>query len=124
MQTLSTRNRPKIENGLILSLRLCNLGGGSVVVDMLFIVTPILGFCNCYMFCCTFLYVPSSFAIILMGKRALVALLSLSSWLQTVKSLTSSSENVDVIDDEPTTGSEIIYYFHAHLNRALNISSS
>ena len=32
------------------------------------------------MFCCTLLYVPSSFAIILMGKRELVALLSLSSW--------------------------------------------
>ena len=32
------------------------------------------------MFCCTFLYAPSSFAIILMGKRELVALLSLSSW--------------------------------------------
>ena len=32
------------------------------------------------MFCCTFLYVPSSFAIILMEKRELVALLSLSSW--------------------------------------------
>ena len=28
------------------------------------------------MFCCTLLYVPSSFAIILMGKRELVALLS------------------------------------------------
>ena len=28
----------------------------------------------------TLLYVPSSFAIILMGKRELVALLSLSSW--------------------------------------------
>ena len=39
-----------------------------------------MGFCNCYMFCCTFLYVPSSFATILMGKRGLVALLSLSSW--------------------------------------------
>ena len=39
-----------------------------------------MGFCNCYMFCSTFLYVPSSFAIILMGKRELVALLSLSSW--------------------------------------------
>ena len=44
------------------------------------IVTPIVGFCNCSMFCCAFLYVPSSFAIILMGKRELVALLSLSSW--------------------------------------------
>ena len=32
------------------------------------------------MFCCTLLYVPSSVAIILMGKRELVALLSVSSW--------------------------------------------
>ena len=30
------------------------------------------------MFCCTLLYVHSSFAITLMGKRELVALLSLS----------------------------------------------
>ena len=36
--------------------------------------------CNCSMFCCTLLYVHSSFAIILKGKRKLVALLSLSSW--------------------------------------------
>ena len=36
--------------------------------------------CNCSMFCCTLLYVHSSFASILMGKRKLVALLSLSSW--------------------------------------------
>ena len=32
------------------------------------------------MFCCMLLYVHSCFAIILMGKRELVALLSLSSW--------------------------------------------
>ena len=32
------------------------------------------------MFCCALLYVHSSFAIILMGKRELVTLLSLSSW--------------------------------------------
>ena len=32
------------------------------------------------MLCYTLLYVPTSFAIILMGKRELVALLSLSSW--------------------------------------------
>ena len=32
------------------------------------------------MFCSTLFYVYSSFAIILMGKRELVALLSLSSW--------------------------------------------
>ena len=36
--------------------------------------------CNCYMFCCTLLCVRSSIAIILMGKRELVALLNLSSW--------------------------------------------
>ena len=32
------------------------------------------------MFCCTLLYVHSSIAIILMGKRELIALLGLSSW--------------------------------------------
>ena len=32
------------------------------------------------MSCCTLLYVNSSIAIILMGKRELVALLNLSSW--------------------------------------------
>ena len=32
------------------------------------------------MFCCTLLYVHSSIATILMGKRELVALLNLSSW--------------------------------------------
>ena len=53
---------------------------GSVVEDFLFIVTPIVGVCNCSMFCCTLLYVHSSIAIILMGKRELVALLNLSSW--------------------------------------------
>ena len=36
--------------------------------------------CNCSMFCCALLYVHSSIAIILMGKRELVALLNLSSW--------------------------------------------
>ena len=39
-----------------------------------------MGFCNCSMFCCALLYVHSSFAIILMGKKELVALLCLSSW--------------------------------------------
>ena len=52
--------------------------GGSVV-DFLFIVTPIVGVCNCSMFCCALLNVHSSIAIILMGKRELVALLNLSS---------------------------------------------
>ena len=39
-----------------------------------------MGVCNCSMFCCTLLYVHSSIAIILIGKRELVALLKLSSW--------------------------------------------
>ena len=39
-----------------------------------------MGVCNCFMFCCTLLYVNSSIAIILLGKRELVALLNLSSW--------------------------------------------
>ena len=39
-----------------------------------------MGVCNCSMFCCTLLYVHSSLAIILMGKRELIALLNLSSW--------------------------------------------
>ena len=51
-----------------------------LLLTFLFIVTPIVGVCNCSMFCCTLLYVHSSIAIILMGKRELVALLNLSSW--------------------------------------------
>ena len=39
-----------------------------------------MGVCNCSMFCCMLLYVHSSIAIILMGKRELIALLYLSSW--------------------------------------------
>ena len=46
----------------------------------LLIVAPIVGFRNCSMFCCALLCVHSSFAIILMGKRVLDALLCLSSW--------------------------------------------
>ena len=38
-----------------------------------------MGVCNCSMFCCMLLYVCSSIAIILMGKRDLVAMLTLSS---------------------------------------------
>ena len=52
----------------------------SVIVDFLFIVTPIVGVCNCSLFCCTLLYVHSSITIILIGKKELVALLNLSSW--------------------------------------------
>ena len=39
-----------------------------------------MGVCNCSMFCCTLLYVHSRIAIIVMGKRELVALINLSSW--------------------------------------------
>ena len=37
-----------------------------------------MGFSNCSMLCCAILYVHSSFANVLMGKRELVALFSLS----------------------------------------------
>ena len=46
-----------------------------VVVDSLLTVTPLVGFCNFSMLYCALLCVHSSFAIILMGKRELVALL-------------------------------------------------
>ena len=56
------------------------ISGSVVVVDFLFVATPIVGVCNWSMFCCTLLYVHPSIAIILMGRRELVALLNLSSW--------------------------------------------
>ena len=40
-----------------------------------------MGVCNCSIIFCTLLYVHSSFAIILTGKRELVALLSLFFWV-------------------------------------------
>ena len=51
-----------------------------LLLTILFIVTPIVGICKCSMFCCKLLYVHTSFAIIFMWKRELVALFSLSSW--------------------------------------------
>ena len=39
-----------------------------------------MGVFNCSMFCCALLCFHSSIAILLMGKRKLVALLNLSSW--------------------------------------------
>ena len=51
-----------------------------MVVDSLLIVTPIVGFCNCFVvFCCALLCIHSSFAIISMGKTELVSLLCRSS---------------------------------------------
>ena len=44
------------------------------------LVAPIVGFCSYSMFCRALPCVHSSFSIILMGQRELVALLSLSSW--------------------------------------------
>ena len=55
-------------------------GGGSVVVDFLFVVAPIVGVCGCSVFCCALLCVRSGVAVVLVGKRELVALLGLSSW--------------------------------------------
>ena len=53
----------------------CNCHVGQDCGDSLLLVTPIVGFCNCSMFCCALLCVHSSFAIILMGKRELFTLL-------------------------------------------------
>ena len=39
------------------------------MVDSLLIVTSIVGFCNCSMFCCALLYVHSSFANHLDGEE-------------------------------------------------------
>ena len=39
-----------------------------------------MGVFNCSMFCCTLLCVHSGIAIVLVGKRELIALLGLSSW--------------------------------------------
>ena len=46
----------------------------SKTAALLLIVALIVGFCVCSMFCCDLLCVLSCFAIILMGKRELVAL--------------------------------------------------
>ena len=60
------------------------IGRSKAVVLFLLIrcslLLPLVGFCDCSMFCCTLLHVFSSFAIIMMGKRELVALLCLTSW--------------------------------------------
>ena len=52
----------------------------AVVLLFLLIVSPIVGLGNYSMFSCALLCVHSGFAIILMGKRELTALLCLSSW--------------------------------------------
>ena len=39
-----------------------------------------MGFCIFFMFCCVLLRVHSSFAIILMGKKELIALFCLPTW--------------------------------------------
>ena len=43
-------------------------GGGSVVVDFLFVVALFVGVCGCSMFCCSLLCVHSGIAVILVGK--------------------------------------------------------
>ena len=50
-----------------------------VVLSLLLICCSLL-FCGCSVYCCALLCVSASFAIILMGKRELVAFFSMSSW--------------------------------------------
>ena len=54
------------------------VGLGSKEVVLLLLTAP--RFCSCSMFCCALFCIHSSFAIILIRKRELVALLSLSLW--------------------------------------------
>ena len=56
-------------------------GGGSVVVDLLFIVTPIVGVCNCSMFCCTLLFAHSSIDGEESWLLCLICLPGVSLWL-------------------------------------------
>ena len=56
------------------------LGRWFCCFDFLFTVTPNVGACGCSVFCCALLCVRSGVAVILMGKREVVALLGLSSW--------------------------------------------
>ena len=58
-----------------------------------------MGVCNCSMFCCALLYVHSSFAIILMGKRELVALLSLSFWCDGCVALPPDAMSLSAVYD-------------------------
>ena len=51
-----------------------------IMISMLPVNTLHIANFNCSMFCCALLFVHSSFAIILIGKRELIALLRLSSW--------------------------------------------
>ena len=63
----------------------------AVVLLLLTCYLLLLGFCNSSMFCfTTVLYVHSSFAIILMGKREHDTLLSLSYWYLVIVSGSSS----------------------------------
>ena len=63
----------------LLVLQLSNLESYLYFILLKLSIAPIVGFCNCSMFCCALLCVFSSFAIILMDKRDLVALLCLFS---------------------------------------------
>ena len=56
-----------------------------------------MGVCDCSVFCCTLIYVHSSIAIILMGKKELVALLSLSSWCLVMVALPRSAKGLSAV---------------------------
>ena len=78
------------------------------------------------MFCCTLLYVHSSIAKILMGKRELVALLNLSSWsLVMIERLFLAMPRgclrfVIVVFPDHT---HLLFSIHSHYLISFNISS-
>ena len=93
---------------------------GFVVVDFLFIVTPIVGVCKCSMFCCTLLYVHSSIAIILMGKRELVVLLNMSSCILSCSTLFVKVKRI--FRKNNTIFSENYYHMHNVLSQVYCIN--
>ena len=59
-----------------------------------------MGVCNCSIICCMLLYVHSSIAIILMGKRELIAMLNLSSlYLMMVEWLPRGAKGLSAVYD-------------------------
>ena len=69
-----------------------------------------MGLCNCSIVCCVLFCVHPSFAIILMGKRQLVALLFFSSWCLVIV--------VWLLDTVPRVGLKfviVVFPDHTHL---------
>ena len=81
------------------------------------------------MFCCTLLYVRSSFSIILMGKRELVARLSLSSWCLMIVvwlflAMSSVCLQFAIVVLSDHTHSLFYIYLHNYINMSISYKES